>query len=72
MNYNKQKNSMFIYAYRAFVDALCDGDSSTLKKMTDRNVYKAIMRDKHQIEKHNFKYVKVNKDIKMKIRLLDF
>ena len=39
LNYNNQKTSMFLVAYRAFVEALAKDDRVTLKKMTERNVY---------------------------------
>jgi len=35
--------SMFLYAYRAFIDALGTGDKAELKKMTEPRLYKRLI-----------------------------
>lgn len=39
LNYNNLKNSIFLYAYRAFIDALANNDKKTLEKMCERTLY---------------------------------
>ena len=42
LNYNNCKYPIFLYAYRAFIDALGKQDKITLKKMCERNLYRKI------------------------------
>ena len=71
LNYNNQKHSMFLFAYRAFIEALATKDTKTLKKMTEKNLYNALVRDQKKFDELDFEYTKVDKKIQMKMRLLD-
>jgi len=42
LNYNNTKHPIFLYAYRAFIDALYKNDKEILKKMCEKTLYRAI------------------------------
>lgn len=42
LNYNHCKYPIFLYAYRAFIDALAKQDKVLLQKMCERNLYRKI------------------------------
>jgi len=57
--------SMFLYAYRAFIDGLAHSDTATLRKMTDQKLFASLMKNQEQLKSMNAEYFKVAKDIKM-------
>ena len=71
LNYNNYKHPIFLYAYRAFIDALAINDKTTLQKMCERNLYKKLEENYITLERLNAKYFCVTKDIKMKMKLLN-
>lgn len=42
LDYNNLKYPIFLYAYRAFIDALAANDKQVLEKMCERNLYKKL------------------------------
>ena len=42
LNYNNCKHPIFLYAYRAFVEALGSEDKKTLQKMCEKNLYRRL------------------------------
>jgi hypothetical protein len=39
INYNNTKHPIFLYAYRAFIDAMAKHDKQLLAKMCEKNLY---------------------------------
>jgi hypothetical protein len=64
---------MFLFAYRAFIEALGTGDKDTLKKMTEPSLYKRLLGNVETIgmDKFDSSYFKVADKIKLKMKLLD-
>jgi hypothetical protein len=42
LNYNNTKHPIFLYAYRAFIDALGKNDKETLQKMCEKQLYRRL------------------------------
>ena len=42
LNYNNQKHPIFLYAYRAFIDAIVNNDRETLRKMCEKNLFNKL------------------------------
>ena len=62
---------MFLYAYREFIRALGTNDKSTLKKMTEPKLFKAIQENQRKLESLNMEYFTVDDKIKLKMQLID-
>jgi hypothetical protein len=62
---------MFLYAYRAFIEALANKDTPRLKKMCEKSLYRLIESNYNEMDKLNGKYFQVAKNIKLKMKLLD-
>ena len=71
LNYNHQKHSMFLYAYREFIRALSQNDKTVLKKMTEPKLYKAIQDNHKKLTDLNMEYFTVDNKIKLKMQLMD-
>ena len=71
LNYNHQKHSMFLFAYREFIRALGSNDKATLKKMTEPKIFKAIQENQKKLESLNMEYFTVDDKIKLKMKLID-
>ena len=65
--------SMFLYAYRAFIEALGTGDKAGLKKMVEASLYKRLLDNIDTVAeaKYDSSYFKVADKIKLKLKLLD-
>ena len=48
---------MFLHAYRAYIEALATKDNKTLRKMSERNLYKAIIRDQRKFDELGYQYI---------------
>ncbi len=42
LNYNNCEHPIFLYAYRAFIDAFGKGDKESLQKMCEKNLYRKL------------------------------
>lgn len=71
VNYNNTKHPIFLYAYRAFIDALAQQDKATLKKMCEGTLYQRLMANSEALSKYHSEYYLVAKDIQLKMKLLD-
>lgn len=57
LNYSSSGHSMFLHAYRAYIEALATKDNKTLRKMSERNLYKAIIRDQRKFDELGYQYI---------------
>ena len=71
LNYNNQKHSMFLYAYREFIRAMAQNDKVTLKKMAEPKLYSAIQENHKKLKSLNMEYFTVDDKIKLKMKLMD-
>lgn len=71
VNYNGTKHPIFLYAYRAFIDAMAQGDKATLKKMCEATLYQRLQANSEALTKYRGEYFLVAKDIQLKMKLLD-
>lgn len=71
LNYNNMKHPIFLYAYRAFIDALANNDKEVLRKMCEKNLCKKLESNFKDIDRQNGRYFMVADNIKMKMKLLD-
>ena len=42
INYNNAKHPIFLYAYRAFIDAIAKQDKQSLQKMCEKQLYRRL------------------------------
>ena len=70
LNYQNYDNPMFLYAYRAFVDAFAKQDLRIIDKMCEAQLAKSIRSAYQGIAKRNGELFVVDKDIKMKLYLI--
>ena len=71
INYNNAKHPLFLYAYRAFIDALANQDKVTLQKMCENTLFHKLNDNFTQMKKQRGEYYQVAKDIQLKMKLLD-
>ncbi|CDW88670.1 UNKNOWN [Stylonychia lemnae] len=71
LNYNNCKHPIFLYAYRAFIDALGKHDIQTVSKMCEKNLFRKIENNYKQVNSLNSRYFLIDKNIQMKMKLLD-
>jgi hypothetical protein len=71
LNYSNMKHPIFLYAYRAFIDALAKGDKPTLQKMCEKQLYRRLVENQTEVERMGFAYYLVADKIQMKMKLLD-
>jgi hypothetical protein len=71
INYNNAKHPIFLYAYRAFIDALAKQDAPTLQKMCERSLYRKLDQNFRDIGRLNSEFFLVAQNIQLKMKLLD-
>ena len=71
LNYNKTDKPIFLYAYRAFIDALGEQDKKTLMKMCEKSLYNKLVQNHTEVAKLNGQYFIVKDRIELKMKLLD-
>ena len=71
LNYHNTKHPIFLYAYRAFIDAFYKRDKVILGKMCERNLYRKIEKNLTDLDKLNAELYLVADNIKIKYKLLD-
>ena len=71
INYTNTKHPIFMYAYRAFIDALATNDRPTLQKMCERTLFRALDHNHSELSKRHAEYYLVSQGIQMKMKLID-
>jgi hypothetical protein len=56
LNYNNIKHPIFLYAYRAFIDALAISDKATLQKMCEKTLFRRLDSNTQDLTRLNGAY----------------
>lgn len=71
LNYTKTEKPIFLYAYRAFIDALGEQDKKTLMKMCEKSLYNRLVQNHNEVARLSGQYFTVKDRIELKMKLLD-